>query len=716
MESEARYWAFLSYSHHDRRCADRLHRALETYRLPRRLVGRQGPSGTVPERLHPIFRDRDELTASSQIGPVVEAALAASRALVVLCSPAAAVSQWVDGEISAYRALNPRAPVLCVLCAGEPLASRNAATASSECMPPTLRAQFGKGVGVADTTPLAVDLRPQGDGWRLGVQKLVAALAGVPLDQLVQRDAQRRNRRMGWLSAALAMIALALGTMAVFALHARDEARQQRVQAEGLIEFMLVDLKKKLDPVGRLDVLDAVGARALRYYDIQDPRSLDANALGHRSRALHMIGDLRDRRGDIEGARAAFRRARDTTAELLYRAPEDPQRIFDHAQSVFYVGYMDWQHGDTGPAERAFLEYQRLADRLAAKDPTKMDWLAEVGYAHTNLGVMLLEQDRAAEAIPQFLIALRVDQRRSAAAHADTTPQLDLGQDLSWLSSGYFANLEFARSSQYREREIGLYNALLAREPNNAQVIERLMFAHRFMTELRIASGDLAGAATEVSMATKYIEPQLKLDPDNTDWQQAAAKTQLLDATIAMLQGQFERAQTLLQSGAAITDRLLKHDASVMTWRLELREALALAQADCLRRSGRLADAERTVAESQRRLQAMASEVGAKNKVGRWQGLVAGLHAQISAALGNRTDADSAWKEVIARFGNEGQHARPNAQSLLMLMLAYRARGQDSAADAVQRELQQAGYRHPDFIAALAPARAPSTQTAQEGP
>ena len=214
----------------------------------------------------------------------------------------------------------------------------------------------------------------------------------------------------------------------------------------------------------------------------------------------------------------------------------------------------------------------------------------------------------------------------------------------------------------------------------------------------------------------KYIEPQLKLDADNTDWQQAAAKTELLDATIAMLQGQFDRAHTLLQTATGITDGLLKRDASVMSWRLELREALALAESDCLRRSGRLADAERTVAESQRRLQVMANEVGAKNKVGRWQGLAAGLHAQISAALGDRLGADMGWKEVVARLGNEGAHARPDAHGLMTLMLAYRALGDFSAADALQRQLQLAGYRHPDFIAALAFARASSTQTAQEGP
>ena len=50
MSPEFRYRAFISYSHSDERWAQWLHRALETYRLPRHLVGREavfGPEGPV---------------------------------------------------------------------------------------------------------------------------------------------------------------------------------------------------------------------------------------------------------------------------------------------------------------------------------------------------------------------------------------------------------------------------------------------------------------------------------------------------------------------------------------------------------------------------------------------------------------------------------------------------------------------------------------------
>ena len=106
-----RYRAFISYSHDDARAAAWLHRALESYRVPRRL--RLGPGGdpALPERMAPVFRDREELASAQSLGPQIESALAESEALIVICSPAAARSRWVEQEILAFQRSRSQARV-----------------------------------------------------------------------------------------------------------------------------------------------------------------------------------------------------------------------------------------------------------------------------------------------------------------------------------------------------------------------------------------------------------------------------------------------------------------------------------------------------------------------------------------------------------------------------------------------------------------------------
>ena len=64
MGARIRYSAFISYNHADKGWATWLHRALETYRPPRRLRGRPSPFGPLGAKLPPVFRDRDELKAA----------------------------------------------------------------------------------------------------------------------------------------------------------------------------------------------------------------------------------------------------------------------------------------------------------------------------------------------------------------------------------------------------------------------------------------------------------------------------------------------------------------------------------------------------------------------------------------------------------------------------------------------------------------------------
>src|SRR5712672_2958747 len=100
-----KYRAFLSYSHRDTAWAKWLHAALEGYRIDKDLAGRATASGPVPKTLRPIFRDREDFSAGHSLTEQTAAALETSRFMVVLCSPNAARSPYVNEEIRHFKAL-----------------------------------------------------------------------------------------------------------------------------------------------------------------------------------------------------------------------------------------------------------------------------------------------------------------------------------------------------------------------------------------------------------------------------------------------------------------------------------------------------------------------------------------------------------------------------------------------------------------------------------
>jgi len=101
--------AFISYSHKDEAWASWLHKRLETYRIPRRIVQ---DSGLESNRLLPIFRDRDELSTSGDLSATIQDALKASEHLVVVCSEHAAASHWVNEEIRYFKELGRSEEIL----------------------------------------------------------------------------------------------------------------------------------------------------------------------------------------------------------------------------------------------------------------------------------------------------------------------------------------------------------------------------------------------------------------------------------------------------------------------------------------------------------------------------------------------------------------------------------------------------------------------------
>jgi len=153
------------------------------------------------------------------------------------------------------------------------------------------------------------------------------------LDDLIQRGAKRRQRIMGAGMAASLALSGVMGFTTLQAVEARNEAQTARGEAEGLVEYMIKDLKVKLEPVGRLDLLQGVGDKAVAYYDKQDIKSLNDDSLNRQAAARQVLAQVHLDAGRMEEAQAEIEAAADLTREVLARNPDDIDAIFAHAQS-----------------------------------------------------------------------------------------------------------------------------------------------------------------------------------------------------------------------------------------------------------------------------------------------------------------------------------------------------------------------------------------------
>jgi len=466
-QRQFRYRAFISYSHADEEWAKWLHRALETYKLPKRLVGQETPYGPVPERLTPIFRDRDELATATSLGETLTAALEQSACQLVICSRKAARSRWVNEEIKTFKRLGKAHRIFALIVDGEPGASADPATADEECFPPALIYKLGPDGELTDerTEPIAADVREDKDSKPDVKLKLVAGMLGVGLDELKQREAHRRHRQMMVLAVA-SLTGMAITTMlAGAAWLARIDAERQRVRAENEAETarqttrFMVDLFKVSDPSEALgnsitarEILDKGAARIDR--ELSGQPAIQATL-------MDTMGTVYTSLGLYESAASLVRKGYERRLQLWGAEHAEV------ASSLNHLGEVLMYKADFAEAE------QRLREALAVRRQLFGGKSLEAAETAARLAQLLWETGKYDEAEPFAKEALQI--RRDAHG---SRPDADVAASLEALGLNYFRKGEYDPAIQYLREAAAMQKALHpGAHPALAQAIDSLAFA-----------------------------------------------------------------------------------------------------------------------------------------------------------------------------------------------------------------------------------------------
>ncbi len=608
-----RYRAFISYSHRDKSWADWLHRALEAYVVPRRLVGQSTAAGVIPRRLAPIFRDRDELASATDLDRKVNEALAQSANLIVICSPHAAASRWVDEEVLAFKRLGRGERIFCLVVDGEPNASAMPGRAAEECFVHALRHRLGAdgALGEERIEPIAADARAGKDGKTNAKLKLIAGMLDVGFDTLKQRELQRRARRMAAL-AALALVVMALTTTlaitAVIARNAAEVARQvaerRQKQAEGLVNFMLGDLNDKLAQVGRLDIMQAVDDRAMSYFESLPITDVTGVALEQRARALEKIGSVRMDQGYLPAALVSYRAALKIAGKLVDRAPTDVPRQLAYARIWAFIGMAHWQQGRLGAAQQDFdsahailrraqthapddlkllfnlaiidndlahvleargqfdaatAQYRKmlaLCERLVATQPDNAEWLEYLGIAHNNLGKLALQRGDLLTAVAQYAADDAIETRLAARDPRDNNRRQNmlvsraiLGRTLALTGA-----LDVGRNDL--QQALAIAGQLVEVDPRNSSFQGNVALYGMQLSRLQRMGGDLSAAHALIERSLRIFHDLTRQDPSNSGWQRAFAETQVEQAEQSRAAGQLDAARAQVQAALRILDPL----------------------------------------------------------------------------------------------------------------------------------------------------------------
>ncbi len=519
-----RYYAFISYSHRDKAAAVWLHRAIETYRIPAKLVGAQTRVGKTPRRLAPVFRDNAELPASGDLSGELTEALRGSRHLIVICSPASASSRWVNEEILTFKRLHGEQRVLGLIVDGEPYSANDPGGEARECFPRAMRFSLGPAGELSNrpAEPIAADLRSSQDGRRTAKLKIIAGLAGVKLDHLVRRETQRRMRRLATLSTlSLAGMVLAIG-LAVYADTRRIEANHQRRIAEG----------ESAAARAAADYL--VGTFELANPAPQNPRTITALSILARSadrahkelagqpviqsRLLDTIGRAYNNLGLLEEARTALERSKPL---LVAAGPDGAPALLTLARTYSSLGQFDQARATVA-----------LAQTSLGRDRTQ----------HVETRAV------AADLTGQILAAAEAPQA-ALVAHDEAVRFCDQSRQISAQHCANFRNnrgVLLSDLGRFDEAEQSLLEANAAYRRTYGALDRRTGESYLSLAQNAFNAGKLKLAEQRIGVATRTL--RAVLDPDSL----ILAETLSTQGQIYQSEGKLDQAKAALQQAIVV--------------------------------------------------------------------------------------------------------------------------------------------------------------------
>ena len=308
---------------------------------------------------------------------------------------------------------------------------------------------------------------------------------------------------------------------------AESEARKRRAQADDLIGFMVGDLRKKLEPVGRLDVLDATATKALEYAGSLDPHALDPGELVRASKALNQLGDVRTGQGRLPDAIRAYSRSLELTSDAVRRAPLNNDAQFALGQSEFGVGNSLRLQGDLRTALAHMSAYMQIGELLAKREPANAAYQLERAYGHSSVASILEAQGDLMRALEHLRVTVDVKRVLAVTAPNDSERQVDYAGTLDRIGFDLQRLGRLDEARQNFEGELAIFSSLSARDPQQMFWRSRIAIGHSYAGGIAELMGD-DGTGLMHRRAELSLEEELhKHDPTNADWARNLAMTHM---------------------------------------------------------------------------------------------------------------------------------------------------------------------------------------------
>jgi len=351
-----------------------------------------------------------------------------------------------------------------------------------------------------------------------GATAIVLALSLLTISTIFARQTAERNARI--------------------AQEQRVLAELRREEAEGLIEFMLGDLRQELEPVGRLDLLTNVANRALEYYgqvgeDLSNCRSASGAA-----RAKYLHTRIAVNQDNFSAARTYSDEALNLLSSMAPDCSDLKQFVTNYSHALQWSADLDVMEQKSKMNNGIKLDgailgkYERAKSNLHSyngSDAKSLNMRIEKIDADILIGKYYLSADRDDDALAQFKkaeAALKADYENHSSSSASPASNAFIIRDkyadvLSWKSGAYEALSKLNEAYETLQQAREIYSSFSEGKDiyeENLKARFDVIGTDYALSRLLYKQGKQDAAFKTLTQRKKDIDQLVLLDPSNKSW------------------------------------------------------------------------------------------------------------------------------------------------------------------------------------------------------
>ncbi|HCV04133.1 MAG TPA: hypothetical protein DG048_15915 [Pseudoalteromonas sp.] len=384
-----------------------------------------------------------------------------------------------------------------------------------------------------------------------------------------KKKLKKLSHRKSLLMATLTVAFMTVTGLAIQLNKKNNELLAIRGSAENLISFILYDLKEKLEPLGKLELLDLVAQKTLDYFKLDGASSLTDDNLLRWVSALHLLGQVDISKHHYKQAKQYFTRTISALETELDRNQSE-KALELYMLANYWLGYIHYLEAEYMKAKTFWLRYKEIADTLF-RHYSANQWQLEISNSLNNLGALAEIENELVQASSYFEQSYEIKRKLLVSQPNNLSLRQDLADTRSWQSNleAKAGHLKKAITlSQEALKEVTVIAEISADKTAQHQISE----LNHSLALLWLDNGELHKALEHVQATQTTLTELISHDPQNKDYITLLVWSYLLQSRTFIILGNYDKALIAMDSAQALLHETNRNKTAIT----EIGEALTL--------------------------------------------------------------------------------------------------------------------------------------------